>query len=193
MIYMYFQILDMLFQQYVCCIWFDYELKRIKLSCIMRKPDFCLCENKGVDQLRSNCEADQHLFFRYKDSTISLLLKSQILSFCLYRPLCVRSGRKPRRPVLRHSSIILNILEAALKNYAHGALISTNTIGLVTKTENNAVSYMSCYCPLWWLDGNIGPHPSMPKEIDGLHVPPGKASLLLSADCPSDYSWATQV
>ena len=43
------------------------------LSCIMRKPDFCLCENKGTDHLRSNCEADQRLCFRYTDSTISLL------------------------------------------------------------------------------------------------------------------------
>ena len=26
----------------------------------MRKPIFCICENKGADQLRSNCEADMH-------------------------------------------------------------------------------------------------------------------------------------
>ena len=50
------------------------------LSCIVRKPDFCLCENKGADQLRSNCEADQRLCFPYMDSTISLLLKSKISS-----------------------------------------------------------------------------------------------------------------
>ena len=47
----------------------------------MRKLDFCLCENKGADQLCSNCEADQCLCFRYTDSTISLLLKSKISSF----------------------------------------------------------------------------------------------------------------
>ena len=47
----------------------------------MRKTDFCLCENKGADQLRSNCEADRHLCFCYTDSTISLLLKSEISSF----------------------------------------------------------------------------------------------------------------
>ena len=46
----------------------------------MRKPDFCLCENKGADQLRSNCEADQRLCFRYTDSTLSLLIKSEISS-----------------------------------------------------------------------------------------------------------------
>ena len=39
----------------------------------MRKLDFCLCENKGADQLCSNCTADQHLCFRYTDSTIPLL------------------------------------------------------------------------------------------------------------------------
>ena len=48
---------------------------------IVRKPDFCLCENKGTDQLRSNCEADQCLCFRYTDSTISLLLKTEISIF----------------------------------------------------------------------------------------------------------------
>ena len=41
-----------------------------KMSRVMRKPDVCLCENKGTDQLRSNCEADQHLCFRYMDSTL---------------------------------------------------------------------------------------------------------------------------
>ena len=46
-------------------------------SRIMRKPDFCLCENKGADQLRSNWEADQRLHFRYTGSTIPLLLISE--------------------------------------------------------------------------------------------------------------------
>ena len=41
----------------------------------MRKPAFCICENKGADQLRSNCVADQRLCFCYIDSTISLLSK----------------------------------------------------------------------------------------------------------------------
>ena len=41
-------------------------------------PDFCICENKGADQLRCNPEADQRLCFRYTDSTIPLLSKSEI-------------------------------------------------------------------------------------------------------------------
>ena len=44
----------------------------------MRKPDFCICENKDADQLRGNREADQRLCFRYTDSTIPLLSKSEI-------------------------------------------------------------------------------------------------------------------
>ena len=48
------------------------------MSRIVRKPDFCLGENKGADQLRGNREADQRLCFRYSDRTIPLLLKSEI-------------------------------------------------------------------------------------------------------------------
>ena len=47
------------------------------MSCLMR-PTFCICENKGTDQLHSNCEADQCLYFRYMDCTIPLLSKSKI-------------------------------------------------------------------------------------------------------------------
>ena len=46
----------------------------------MRKPTFCICENKDADQLRGNPEADQRLYFRYIDSTIPLLSKSEISS-----------------------------------------------------------------------------------------------------------------
>ena len=44
----------------------------------MGKPTICIGENKGADQLRSNCEADQRLCFRYMDSTINLPSKSRI-------------------------------------------------------------------------------------------------------------------
>ena len=46
----------------------------------MRKPDFCLCENKGADQFHSNFEADQRLCFHYTDSTTFLLPISEISS-----------------------------------------------------------------------------------------------------------------
>ena len=47
----------------------------------MRKQAFCICENKDTDQLRGNREADQHLCFRYTDTTIPLFSKSEISSF----------------------------------------------------------------------------------------------------------------
>ena len=51
-----------------CLLW------RNQMSRIVRKPDFCLCENKGADQLRGNHEADQRLCFRYTYSIFPLLL-----------------------------------------------------------------------------------------------------------------------
>ena len=72
------------------------------MSHLMGKPTICIVENKDADQLRGNREADQRLCFRYSDSTIPLLLKSEISKFqasssflCLYRPVCVGPVRKP--------------------------------------------------------------------------------------------------
>ena len=50
----------------------------------MGKPTICIGENKGADQLRSNCEADQRLCIRYTDSTIPVLSKSKIASLYPY-------------------------------------------------------------------------------------------------------------
>ena len=41
---------------------------------MMGNPTICKGENKGADQLRSKCEADQRLCFRHMDSTIPHLL-----------------------------------------------------------------------------------------------------------------------
>ena len=46
----------------------------------MRKQTTFICVNKGADQLRSNCEVDQRLCFRYTDSTIPLVSKFNISS-----------------------------------------------------------------------------------------------------------------
>ena len=64
-------------------IWTKYFIKNAKgfvlecatnhLSLFVRKPAFCICENKDADQLRGNREADQRLCFRYVDGTIPLL------------------------------------------------------------------------------------------------------------------------
>ena len=60
-----------------CLGWLRY------LSGVVRKPAFCICENKDADQLRGNREADQRLCFRYIDSTIPLVPKYEGSS--LYR------------------------------------------------------------------------------------------------------------
>ena len=69
----------------------------------MRKPAFCICDNKDADQLRGDREADQRLCFRYIDSTIPLLLNPKFQAsshlLWLYSPVCVGPGRKSRRPV----------------------------------------------------------------------------------------------
>ena len=74
-------------------------------SRVMRKPDICLCENKGVDQLCSAVTAQlistfvfitrivQFLFFLNPKYHASNHLQR------LYRPVCVGPGRKPQRPV----------------------------------------------------------------------------------------------
>ena len=45
----------------------------------MRKPAFCICENKDADR-----KADQRLCFRYTDSTIPLLPKTEISSLATF-------------------------------------------------------------------------------------------------------------
>ena len=52
----------------------------MNMSRVVRKPAFCIYENKDADQLRGNHEADQRLCFRYIDRTIPLLSKSEISS-----------------------------------------------------------------------------------------------------------------
>ena len=75
----------------------------------MRKPDFCICENKGADQLRGNREADQRFCFRYTDSAIPLLAKVQASSYLLWfdSPIYARPGLKPRRPVSHNEAQIV--------------------------------------------------------------------------------------
>ena len=54
-----------------------FKVGGINMSHLMGK----LCENKDADQLRGNREADQRLCFRYTNSILPLLFKSEISSF----------------------------------------------------------------------------------------------------------------
>ena len=70
----------------------------------VRKPDFCICENKDADQLRGNHEADQRLCFRYLDSAIPLLPTYKTSSLWPFFWGCAAwfvlgPGRKPQGPV----------------------------------------------------------------------------------------------
>ena len=65
----------------------------------MGKPTICIGENKGADQLRSNCEADQRQFVfatRIVQFLFHLNPKFQASSsfLCLYRSVCVGPVRK---------------------------------------------------------------------------------------------------
>ena len=63
------------------CISYDCRLSEVfNMSLVMRKPNFCLFENKDADQLRGDREADQHLCFRYTESTIPLHSEPEISS-----------------------------------------------------------------------------------------------------------------
>ena len=60
-------------------------LSLYNMSHIMRKPDFCICKNKGADQLCSNCTADQPLCFRY---TVSMSSPTYTQNFKVLAFLC---------------------------------------------------------------------------------------------------------
>ena len=81
----------------------------------MRKPAFCICKNKGADELQSNYAADQRLCFYYIDSTILLLPKSEISSFlpssvAVQHGLCRTWSETPKTGFLA-TGLILSLIE----------------------------------------------------------------------------------
>ena len=71
-------------------------------SLVMRKPFFCICENKDADQPPGNRKADQRLCFRYiVQSLFFLNPKFQASNHLVWLSclVCVGPGGKPRRPV----------------------------------------------------------------------------------------------
>ena len=80
----------------------------------MRISGFCICENKGTDQLHDNRATDQRLYYHYIDrTTIPLLpmscLKFQAASHLLwpYSTVCVRNGQKLRGQIACDEAHIL--------------------------------------------------------------------------------------
>ena len=75
------------------------------MNLVVRKPAFCICENKDADQLRGVTAKLISAFVfatRIVQSLYVLNPKFQASSHLLYlySPVCVGPGRKPRRPVL---------------------------------------------------------------------------------------------
>ena len=86
----------------------------------MRKPEFCLGENKGADQLRGNREADQRLCFRYTVSIFPLLLISEISSFyaasgTVHVGLCQTWSETPKTGFLESGLIYLSMFFVSAK------------------------------------------------------------------------------
>ena len=85
------------------------------MTCVMRKPTFGIYKNKGADQLHSNCAADQQLCFRYIDSEIPFLPKSEITSLLPYS-VAVQPGlyltwsETPKSGFLRQSSYLSRVV-----------------------------------------------------------------------------------
>ena len=112
----------------------------------MRKPAFCICENKGADQLRCNPEAAQRLSFRYTDSTVPLFPKSEFQAsshlLWLYSPVCVEPGQKPRKLVFSQQGSYywryFVITEGLFCLYLH-------------KYISCGYSFSSSKCKLWFL------------------------------------------
>ena len=93
------------------------------MSLIMRKPAFCICENKDPDQLRGYRKADQHLCFRQTDSVIPLLSNPKFQApshlVWLYSLVCVGPGRIPRRPVFSQQGTYVTNTGSNLKPQSH--------------------------------------------------------------------------
>ena len=116
----------------------NYSMCKHKRSCLkkalfpsstyMRKPAFCICENKDADQLRVNAKLISAFVFatRIVQTLYFLYPKFQASSYLLwlYSPVCGGPGRKPRRLVfsqLGSYSIHLSNVNCYLKPEAINA------------------------------------------------------------------------
>ena len=107
----------------------------------MRKPAFCICENKGADQLRAFVFATQIV-----QSLYYLNPKFQASSHLLwlYSPVCVGPGQKPRTTVFsqRGSYVYVShklpadLVQSALCLYRHHASFACFT---------NVMIFTACY------------------------------------------------
>ena len=83
------------------------------MSRIVRKPSFCICENKDADQLAKPISAFvfttlivQSLYF------LNTKFQASSHLLCLYSLVCVGPGRKPRRPVFSQRGSYNNVIRS---------------------------------------------------------------------------------
>ena len=94
----------------------------------MRKPPaFCICENKGADQLCSNCTADQRLCFCYIDSTTpstSYIRNFKPLAFFCSCTACFVSGlvRNPEDLFSQNKAQISTHVPMSFQYFLHSIL-----------------------------------------------------------------------
>ena len=94
--------------------WYMYLSYLLYMSCVIRKPAFCICENKCA----VTAQLTSAVCFRYIDSKIPLLPKSKIQAsshlVCLHSPICVGPGRKPRRQIFSRRGSYMYLLSELL-------------------------------------------------------------------------------
>ena len=84
----------------------------------MGKPTICIGENKDADQLRSNCEADQRLCFRFTDFTILCILNPKPSALAVQAGLC-RTWSEPKLLVFsRTGSFHFNAVKPINLNFS---------------------------------------------------------------------------
>ena len=110
----------------------------------MRKPAFCICKNKDADQLRGNSEADQRLCFRYSESTIPLLPKSEIsslkpFSVAVQPGLCRTWSETPKTGFL-----ITRLIKFKVRGY--DGVIPPNDAKYIPNSEDSPIRVYT-FCP----------------------------------------------
>ena len=99
------------------------------MSRVVRKPAFCICENKGADQLRITAKLISIFVFATQIVQPLYFLNTKFQAsnhlLWLYSPVCVRPGRKPWRPVFsqRGSYLVTGIII-----FIMGVFLSCNTL-----------------------------------------------------------------
>ena len=108
----------------------------------MRKPFFCIYENKDADQLCGDCTADQHLCFRFKCSTVPVLPKSEISSLypssVAVQPCFCQTWLETRRQIFSRQGSYYFI------DYVQNFSIKTYVVGTNYNSLANQILYNEC-------------------------------------------------